>query len=355
MMPKPIIVVPGSIPRMIRSFSTFRFSLSILKKARIHLSVLSKVAKALFLLFVLFYIYEKVFQENTLLSWFGHLSNLTSSTQSIGLFLLSLGLLFVNWSLEARKWQISIQSLAMINFRSALKAVFAGVSTSIITPNRVGEFLGKIVFLKYGTRTAGAGLSFVNSTAQLFITFLAGAIALSSGCDSMVASSGLLSYLQMMEGLVWILTILLAVLYFFMPSLLPLLKNIKLLKRYTEDIQQAQMPSFNVLLHVLVLSGFRYAVFSLQYIILLSLLTSDLNLEMAIRSLPLMYLALAIAPTISFGELGMREYLALNVLFLASSDELGIFLASSILWIVNIAFPALLGAFFLQSAKIVEE
>jgi uncharacterized membrane protein YbhN (UPF0104 family) len=59
-------------------------------------------------------------------------------------FILVIVLMFVNWSLEALKWKISVQSVQPVSFFRSLKAIFSGVSFSVTTPNRTGEYLGRV-------------------------------------------------------------------------------------------------------------------------------------------------------------------------------------------------------------------
>jgi hypothetical protein len=306
------------------------------------------------LLFVLYFIYEKVFQGAELDWRIQSFGASLDSVNEIALLSFAVVLLLANWGLEALKWQLVLRHSDALSFAEAFKGVFAGVSTSIITPNRVGEFVGKVVFLPAGKRMTGAGLSFVNSLAQLLMTFFFGALALSfvelpSGDDEVIG------YLKLFLGVIWLLTALIAILFFFLPSLLPLLKNVPLLRSPMQNIETDEMPGFQILLRILVLSALRYGVFGLQFLLMLRVFTQDLHLGLCLQYIPLMYLGLAIAPTLSLGELGVREFLALNFIGYASSDEFGIFLSSTFIWIVNIGIPAAVGAILLQSARIVEE
>lgn len=67
-----------------------------------------------------------------------------------------------------------------ISFYQAVKGVLSGLAIGFVTPNRVGEFAGKIAYLKSENRTNGALMSFVGSSAQLLITIQAGLIAIAA-------------------------------------------------------------------------------------------------------------------------------------------------------------------------------
>ena len=91
---------------------------------------------------------------------------------SVGFLSMVLLLMPVNWMLESRKWQFLTSSTVAITFKTSLKAVLAGLNTGFITPNRYGEFAGRIFFLPEAHRLTGVLLSFINSVSQsLVVTF----------------------------------------------------------------------------------------------------------------------------------------------------------------------------------------
>src|SRR5690242_19750319 len=51
---------------------------------------------------------------------------------------LVLVLMLANWAIEARKWQIVVQSIYPLSYTNAFKAILSGVSLSVSTPNRIG-------------------------------------------------------------------------------------------------------------------------------------------------------------------------------------------------------------------------
>jgi hypothetical protein len=65
-----------------------------------------------------------------------------------------------------------------------------------------------------------------------------------------------------------------------------------------------------------------------------------------------MFLIIAIVPTISLAELGIRSQISLYVFGLFCSDNLGILLVSGIIWLINIILPAIAGSLILLSVKL---
>src|SRR4030095_1028506 len=100
-----------------------------------------------------------------------------SDARVINLFLVFL-LMFVNWSLEALKWKISVQHVQPVSFFRSLKAILSGVSFSVTTPNRTGEYLGRVLYMDEGNRLKVISLTVLGSLSQLIITVFFGLLAL---------------------------------------------------------------------------------------------------------------------------------------------------------------------------------
>src|ERR1044071_1101258 len=61
-------------------------------------------------------------------------------------------LMILNWAIEAFKWKLTIEKVQEISFLTAFKAVLSGLSFSVTTPNRIGEYLGRVLYMKEGKR-----------------------------------------------------------------------------------------------------------------------------------------------------------------------------------------------------------
>src|SRR6266498_1083351 len=87
-------------------------------------------------------------------------------------------LMLMNWSMEAMKWKISIQRIQPVSFLKSFRAVLSGISFSVNTPNRIGEYLGRVLYMEEGNRLRAVSLTIVCSMSQLIITLFAGLIGL---------------------------------------------------------------------------------------------------------------------------------------------------------------------------------
>ncbi|HEY5969610.1 MAG TPA: lysylphosphatidylglycerol synthase domain-containing protein, partial [Chitinophagaceae bacterium] len=93
-------------------------------------------------------------------------------------FILVFVLMFINWSLEALKWKISVQRVQPVSFFRSLKAVFSGVSFSVTTPNHTGEYLGRVLYMDDGNRLRVISLTILGSISQLLVTIFFGLLGL---------------------------------------------------------------------------------------------------------------------------------------------------------------------------------
>jgi hypothetical protein len=78
-------------------------------------------------------------------------------------FWLVIALTFVNWGIESRKWQLLMRLLQPMSFLTAVKSVLCGVTLSLNTPNRIGEYGGRVLFVEEGKRIQSVSLSIAGS------------------------------------------------------------------------------------------------------------------------------------------------------------------------------------------------
>ena len=272
-------------------------------------------------------------------------------------------LMIVNWSVESCKWRYMINKIEKISFIKSLEAVFTGISVSIFTPNRVGEYFGRVFILEKASHIEGILITILGSMSQLLITILTGTIAflvfIPEYFSHIEVFSGYLYY-----GMVFIITvldILLLILYFnvsFLSSLREKLLRFRLKKfrKYLNVFSHYHLKELTV---VIFLSFLRYMIFSYQYYLLLRLFGISIPLPESMVLISLIFFIITVFPTFALTELGIRDTAALyffglyfGTMKLMSDDiALGIFAASTLLWIVNLAIPAVIGTIFVFRLK----
>jgi hypothetical protein len=96
--------------------------------------------------------------------------------QNFNLILLVIALMFVNWGIEALKWKLLINRAEPLSFVKSYLAVFSGATLTLFTPNRIGEYGGRFIFLKDPLRSETIQATILGSIAQIWVTILAGLI-----------------------------------------------------------------------------------------------------------------------------------------------------------------------------------
>lgn len=235
-----------------------------------------------------------------------------------------------------------------ISMRTALFAIFRGISFSMSTPNRLGEFAGRILFLPNGKRLAGTSLTFIGNFAQLIVTLIFGSASLFLVNPFLLAtdsSAVLLKLTFLFQCTIPILTITCFVIYFKLGSAFEYLFSFSFMQKVKYRLALLEQLPFDILLRVFLLSIVRFCIFIFQYFLLFQLTQVSISLYDTTVTISIMFLWLAILPTIAFLELGVRWQFALILLGGLSDNRLGISIAVTAVWFINLIIPALLGVF----------
>ena len=262
---------------------------------------------------------------------------------------------FVNWGLEARKWQVLMQVLQPISFITAFKAVLCGVTFSLNTPNRIGEYGGRILFVEEGKRIKAITLSIAGGMAQLIITMLMGCLGLlylilkPHTTELIMGISAFWLRIFLYGSLLG--TVIFIFFFFRMGWLIRLLQKLPYSNRFSKYIKVLETFDAKILLRLLSISFFRYMVFVLQYIFMLQLLQVEHNVWRGLWITTVMFWILAIIPSFAIADLGIRGTVA-KTLFSYSSNTVGILTATFGIWFVNLFIPALIGSLLILGIKI---
>ena len=270
--------------------------------------------------------------------------------------ILAMLLIFVNWGIETWKWKLLVGSVRPIKFSKAYKAVLSGVSFSIALPNRVGEYIGRMLYQPEGGRLKTISLAIVGSIAQLLATLLWGIVGLVILRKELLEAypKFVIWFQFIIYGLIFVL-ILLSVFYFYVSSVVaffrPWLKNHHFL--YLVEALQ----NFNAvfLAKLFFLSSLRYGVFMLQYMVMFYFFHVQVAAAIIVPVMSVVFLALAIIPSIALVEVGLRGEVTLRLMGLFSVNTLGIGLTSVTIWFINLILPAIMGTLFLWNIKLLSK
>ncbi len=254
----------------------------------------------------------------------------------------------LNWFLETKKWQKLTSKLYHLPFFIALKSVLSGISTGYVTPNRIGEFAGRVLFLPKEKRSTGVLLSLMNGITQnMIITFL--------GISS--AFFYLSKYQQLIDikYLYYAITLLLiiTIIYFSIPYFTQN-KRVRHWNKKTKIshlINSLALLTKKDLFIILLISTFRFVIFSCQFWLTLSFFGINLTFLQAIISIPTLYLLITYTPSFAFSEPFIRGGYAVFIIGIFSNNHIGIALTGILIWIINFVIPLLFGLLILLKKR----
>jgi hypothetical protein len=305
-----------------------------------------KIAIVLLGIFVL---YKKLIVNQNVSEIYNEIK--TTFTNKNQFFLMSIALLLVplNIFLESIKWKLQIKPIENISNWKSFLSIFTGISAGMFFPNRMGNFLGRIFMLEKGDRIKASLTTLVGGMAQMIATVSVGLIALLFFTDRHI----------ILICVIFIITLLISM-YF----------NIHLLKYFhfliPERFKVKTEEYFEVfslynkaeLLNILILSFARYFLYTFQFVLLIWAFKIPLNYFNSMIPISLTYLLMMIVPFITITEIAVRGSVSILVFEkwmimneINPSFGVMVFSASSLLWIFNIAIPALIGLFLTNHLK----
>ncbi len=351
------MVVPGSMPKTIFSIAKLNkfvgTELMQSTKKNNLFRYLGILLKGLALVLTFWFIYYRIFTTTNLEEIKIYFQNHLEDGSKLWMFALAVFLTFVNWGLETYKWRFLIVRIEKMSFLRAVKAVLSGVTLSVFTPNRIGEYAGRVVYINKADRIKGALITVISSFSQLITTLLIGAFCFLFYLERFQPDT--IGSLSIYIGIqLYVVFFVLIILTFINTSFLTILLNriTYLSKRFKKYIEVFSYYSQTDLLKVLILSFLRYSVFSLQYFLLLEFFGVSLTVQQAFILIPVYFLTLTAIPTITLAELGVREVVAITVFSVVSVNEIGLVSTSFTIWLINLAIPALVGVIFILNARL---
>ncbi|MGB0917157.1 MAG: lysylphosphatidylglycerol synthase domain-containing protein [Flavobacteriales bacterium] len=257
-------------------------------------------------------------------------------------------LMLINWTLEAYKWKTLIQHIEKISMLKSLKAIFSGITIAIFTPNRVGEYGGRIFHLKKADRIDATLFTIVGSYAQLVVTLVTGIVASIFFIPNHVGISPLTPLQYNLIGVLLLgVAAFLVVLFLNTRLLTNIIKRSPIPERFYHYAEVFQYHTTATLWKVFLASLGRYMVFTFQFYLLLRIFDVSVNYGDAMMMISMTYFVMTAVPTIAITELVTRGAVATKFLEILSNNVSGIVSASSMLWLINLAVPALIGVLFI--------
>lgn len=259
----------------------------------------------------------------------------------------------VNWGLESQKWRCLLCRFIPISFWQSYRAILAGVAISLFTPNRMGEYGGRVlgVEARHGWKAVLATL--VGSMSQWLVLFGMGFFGLAIFSSYVAFRNeailpGLFAAGALLVGF-------LAYLFFHLYRLPHWLRRIPFYRyfhRYFRMVALVHRYRKRDLGKVLSLAGLRYLTYSVQYFLLLQFLGVDVSPWVGFAGISTLFLFQTSLPLPPVVGLLARGEAALFVWGPFSDQPLSILAASYGLFIINLSVPALLGAIVIVQTNV---
>jgi len=258
----------------------------------------------------------------------------------------------INWILETFKWQVLTSDVISNNHRSVSREVLSGISVSIVTPNRVGEYFGRVAHFTPHHHISVLSLNFLGSLSQFTITVLAGVVGFLLIYDDLLnplIGNYSVGYVVLVPLL---LAILAGVFYFkinWLVRIVAWLVPLRWGQLILNKLQLARQMSCRKRLLVLFISFIRYMVYLIQFVLLLYAFNVSVSVLDAMAGVALIYLLQTGVPLPSILSLVVRSSVALYIYEQMGSGGSGVLIASYLLWLINLGVPAIIGGiFFIQ-------
>ena len=253
---------------------------------------------------------------------------------------------FVNIYLQYLKWKMVCgRFLGEIDRGRIIHSLFYGFTAGAFTPARIGEYAGRALPFTEIPLLKVTSAVFVDKLFSLLIIFFIGSV----------------SFLFFMKlplqysTLIIILFVLLIYLLTKGAVITPLLKKTMYRKEWSRNLFSGLVilknSSGKFRLKLTLISLFFYTCFILQFALLVCAFSHHYDYLNYMWSGNLVMYAKSIIPSISFGELGIREGASIYFLKQVGVSAAAGFNASIFLFLINILMPALAGLIFLLKRK----
>lgn len=258
-------------------------------------------------------------------------------------------LMLVNWVLEAVKWKYLTRDFQKMSVWRATEAVFCGLTWAIFTPNRLGEYAGRVLFLPNRKRVFGVFAMAVGAYGQSTITNVVGLVSLVWFLNTFLHLQPLLYWWILLWSVAF--TVFFAIVYFHIKWVVNILDKIPYVKKYHrffEIMARYKMPH---LIRIMLFCLARYSVFSFQYYLMIHLLIPDISaIDMMLMVFILFFVQSAL-PSLDLLDIGVRNGTAVYLFGFITHQEVAVMAAVTSIWLINLIIPAILGSVFVFNLK----
>ncbi|SKB80310.1 lysylphosphatidylglycerol synthase domain-containing protein [Daejeonella lutea] len=305
--------------------------------------VLSIIIKITVLVLAFWIIFQKL-SNNENISNFRSLTNKLSPSSVQAVLAGLLLLMFLNWFVEALKWKYLLRNVEKITTWRAVESVFCGLTWAVFTPNRIGEYGGRVFFLSPRKRIIGVISMAVGAVAQMVITNILGSLALLWFVGSFMLLNIIVNFA--LTFLVAIFCSFFLLFYFNIQVIDGLLAKVKFIKPFRRFFSILAKYKKADLLRILLYSLARFTVFTIQYCLIIHLLIPEMSIFSMVLMLFIFFFIQSALPSLDIFDIGVRALTATYFFGFLTNQEVAIMAATASIWLVNLIIPAVLGSVF---------
>ena len=249
-----------------------------------------------------------------------------------------------NWFFEILKWQKLVQIVQKISFKDALEQSLGGLTASLVTPNRIGDYGAKVMY--YTNRFKGKILllNLVGNISQMTITTVFGVIGLTIFVNFYQVD---INYYRVTR-FVFILLIIAILSFFGVKHRRFKVKG----HSYVDLIDFIKSITINVKAKTLVFSLIRYLIFSFQFYFFLSVFGVAIDYLDAMVVITSMYFLASIIPSISIFDVVIKGSVAVFLFSFLKINELTILTIITSMWLLNFVIPSVFGGYYILNFRL---
>jgi uncharacterized membrane protein YbhN (UPF0104 family) len=261
----------------------------------------------------------------------------------------------VNWGAENAKWRVLIRGFTDMSWWASYRAILAGISVSLFTPNRIGEYGGRILLVEARHNWKAVIATLVGSFSQLLMLLTFGLVGTIFFLQRFLPDE---SYTQ--TWIFWVsFVVILALWYGFfnirrVAACLYPPEYTKQLRRWFRHLLVLRHYTAKELSKALLFAFLRYLVYTIQYYCMMRFFGLEIPFALALMGIMTLYFLQTSIPLPPVVGILARGELALFIWGFFSDLSIPILATSYGLFLLNLAIPALLGAFFIVQTNVMK-
>lgn len=257
------------------------------------------------------------------------------------LLILTIFLMGINWFIEAVKWRILISQLRYASWLKIFKGILFGITFSLFTPNRIGEFGGRVMAFKHN-RIPALVATLVGSFSQIVMNLSLGSTAL---MVYLIKFSDIDFFLKVVFAFFYMLLLLaISFIYYNLDIVGGVLLKIPVIKKMKNHLNEINRFNINTLFTLQWLSGLRYLIYCIQYLALIKFFGVKIGTFEGLILVSCIFFVQTIMPSLAIIDIALRSSIAIFFLDNFTQSELGVGIATFSLWLINLIIPGIFGA-----------